>query len=399
MASLLSAMLLPLILIAAITGFLSHSAYDPHIGANATFDADPITDWALGWTWPTAPVFGYAFNQGLHVVSGLIAFPILLAKLWVAIPQLWEWPPVRSAAHLLERIGLFLLVGGALFVFATGILNIQYWYVFGFSFVPAHYYGAVIFLVGLAVHVGGKIATVRRELRGRGLAPLREGLEDLTPEPPSEHSTAPVDPAKPTISRRGMLAGVGAGSVLLGAVGAGQSIGGPLRELALFGPRGPESSGAGPNDFPVNKTADVARVTEEMAGPGWRLELVGAGQTLSFSRDELLELEQVTERLPIACVEGWSTTQRWTGVRLAELCALAGVPEPETVLVESLQPRGAFRQVTLSRRRATDPRTLLALRVNGAELSMDHGFPARMIIPNAPGVHNTKWVGRIEVRA
>jgi DMSO/TMAO reductase YedYZ molybdopterin-dependent catalytic subunit len=45
-----------------------------------------------------------------------------------------------------------------------------------------------------------------------------------------------------------------------------------------------------------------------------------------------------------------------------------------------------------------NPRTLLALRVNGADLGMDHGFPARVIIPAAPGVMNTKWVTRLTFR-
>jgi DMSO/TMAO reductase YedYZ molybdopterin-dependent catalytic subunit len=43
--------------------------------------------------------------------------------------------------------------------------------------------------------------------------------------------------------------------------------------------------------------------------------------------------------------------------------------------------------------RATE--SLLALKVNGADLSLDHGYPARTIVPAAPGVHNTKWVARI----
>jgi DMSO/TMAO reductase YedYZ molybdopterin-dependent catalytic subunit len=40
-------------------------------------------------------------------------------------------------------------------------------------------------------------------------------------------------------------------------------------------------------------------------------------------------------------------------------------------------------------------RALLALKVNGADLSPDHGYPARIIVPALPGVHNTKWVGRM----
>ena len=42
---------------------------------------------------------------------------------------------------------------------------------------------------------------------------------------------------------------------------------------------------------------------------------------------------------------------------------------------------------------------LLALKVNGADLSIDHGYPARIIVPALPGVHNTKWVGPDDVRA
>ena len=42
-----------------------------------------------------------------------------------------------------------------------------------------------------------------------------------------------------------------------------------------------------------------------------------------------------------------------------------------------------------------DERSLLALRVNGADLSPDHGVPARIIAPPLPGVHCTKWVGRL----
>ena len=38
---------------------------------------------------------------------------------------------------------------------------------------------------------------------------------------------------------------------------------------------------------------------------------------------------------------------------------------------------------------------MLALRVNGADLSLDHGFPARVIVPSAPGTHNLKWMTEI----
>jgi DMSO/TMAO reductase YedYZ molybdopterin-dependent catalytic subunit len=107
-------------------------------------------------------------------------------------------------------------------------------------------------------------------------------------------------------------------------------------------------------------------------------------------------LEQHTARLPIACVEGWTTTQEWTGVRLADLARRAGADAPDGALVRSLQQHGPLRIVTLNGPQARHPDALLALKVNGADLSPDHGYPARIIVPGLPGVHNTKWVGSIE---
>ncbi len=94
---------------------------------------------------------------------------------------------MRSLAHGLERVGLALLVGGSLFVFATGVLNIQLWYPFGFPFVPAHYYAAFIFLGALAFHIGTKVTVARRAFREQGVVrPLRDDLDHTEPEPELE---------------------------------------------------------------------------------------------------------------------------------------------------------------------------------------------------------------------
>ncbi|HEX4307775.1 MAG TPA: hypothetical protein VHZ54_17195, partial [Solirubrobacterales bacterium] len=142
LTSILGSALLPLILVCAVTGFLSQAAYDPGLGNNSL-----LPDGGLGidiyfFHWPTSPSWIYAFTQGLHVVSGLAATPILLAKLWSVMPKLFEWPPIRSASHALERASLALLVGGSVFVLGTGLLNIQVFYPWPFRFLTAHYYGA-----------------------------------------------------------------------------------------------------------------------------------------------------------------------------------------------------------------------------------------------------------------
>jgi DMSO/TMAO reductase YedYZ molybdopterin-dependent catalytic subunit len=155
--------------------------------------------------------------------------------------------------------------------------------------------------------------------------------------------------------------------------------------------------GTGPNAFQVNKTAQFVGVTKAAINPDYALELVGAdGHTTHLSRAQLLSMAQHTQELPIACVEGWSTTQHWTGVRLSDLKRLAGIDGDAVLHVFSLQTDGPFRQATYDPGQVDDHRSLLALSVNGAKLSLDHGYPARTILPNVPGVHNTKWIGSMK---
>lgn len=374
LTAVLGSILLVLLAVVAATGFLSHIAYEPDLRGNAIV---PVArDVPLTFGWPTRPAWLYAANQSLHVNVGLVALPFLLAKLWSVMPRLFVWPPVSSPMEGIERLAVGLLVASAIFQFATGIVNAQYWYAFHFNFVVAHYYGAVVFTASLALHVAVKMPLVWRVYRGR--APARSDL------------IAP-DPAAPTITRRGLLAFAGGASLLLLVANAGESIGGPVRQLAFLAPRR--------ESFPVNKTAARAKVTTAMVGPSYRLALSGGAGAVSLTRDQLLALPQHTGRLPIACVEGWTTTQTWTGVRLSELAALAGVPHARTAFVRSLQPAGVLSRASLSGDAVADPDALLALKVNGADLSLDHGYPARIIVPALPGVHNTKWVASIEFAA
>jgi DMSO/TMAO reductase YedYZ molybdopterin-dependent catalytic subunit len=396
LTTMLGSVLLVAVVVVGATGFLSHAAYNPDLGANAVVPRDHDLQ-LLIFDWPTRPTWLFALNQSLHTIVGIVAVPLLLAKLWSVIPKLFAWPPVASPAQALERLSLLGLVGGAIFQFGTGIFNAQLYYPWHFNFVIAHYYGAWVFLSALALHVAIKLPTMRRAIRERGaLQPLIDGIATTEAEPHEPGGLAPPVPEPATISRRGVFALVGAASAGLFVVTAGQSIGGPLRSLALLAPRGRGET------FPVNKTARLARVTPAMVGAAWRLELAGGdagAPPLALSRAALLAMEQHSHDLPIACVEGWTTTQRWTGVRLKDLAARAGAREDMVLHVESLQPHGAFRQTTLSARQWRDDQALLALAVNGADLPLDHGYPARIIVPALPGVHCTKWVGRLAFEA
>jgi DMSO/TMAO reductase YedYZ molybdopterin-dependent catalytic subunit len=371
-----------------VTGLLSYAAYNPNLSAvNDKTPDKGILGFYL-FSWPTGPVWLYRFTQGVHVTLGVALIPVLLAKLWSVVPKLFALPPARSLAHALERLSLLLLVGGALFEFTTGVLNIQLDYIFPGSFYPLHFYGAWVFFAAFVAHAVLRVPAALRNLRR-----LRD---ERTPE---EGGLVSPDPTPPTVSRRGALGVVGGGSLLLFVTTAGRSFDEPLRETAVLAPHGGPEPGSGPGGFQINKTAEAVGIDmRETAEETWRLVVEGRGRTVRLSRGELLELPLHSAALPIACVEGWSTSdQWWRGVRLRDLARLVGYEEGAApdVLVESLQRHGAFRHAALRYNQVRDPRSLLALFANGEDLTPDHGYPARIIVPAAPGVLNTKWVARM----
>ena len=333
-----------------------------------------------GWfAWPSRPAGLYRITQGLHVATGIAAVPLLLAKLWVVYPSFWSWPPVRTATHAVERISLVPLVGGSLFMLFSGVANIARWYPWHFNFPVTHYWVAWITIGGLVTHIGAKLPVTAEVLRRR----LPSGAATLADEGAG-------------LTRRGLLGAAFAASGLLTLVTLGQTVR-PLDRLGLLAPRRPK---VGPQGLPVNKTAVGARVIEAAKDPAFRLVVDGRGVStpLSLGLADLRAMPQHEAVLPISCVEGWSSTATWSGVRVRDLLALAGAREGATVKVESLQRRGAYRSSTLNKGHAADVDTLLALDLFGEPLHLDHGFPVRLIGPNRPGVLQTKWVSRLVVR-
>lgn len=347
------------------TGLVSHFMQHP-------------TSW---FDWPSRPVWFYRATQGLHVATGLATVPLLLAKLWTVYPLLWEWPPVRGVLHALERLSLIPLIGGALFQLSTGIANIAQWYRFRFFFTVTHYWAAYITMGALVIHVAAKVTVVRANVGPGRAARAASGTTDRVSIP---------EPAGDGLSRRGLLATVGAAAGVITVTTAGQSVPG-LSDLDLLAPRRPD---IGPQRLPVNKTAAAARVTTVARDPAYQLEVVGP-RPFTLTLDELLALPPQVSHLPITCVEGWSAEGTWTGVPLRDLLDRAGIPHGRTVRVESLERSGPYRTSEVRPPHARDPLTLIATGLHGGPLALDHGYPARLIAPNRPGVMQTKWVHRV----
>ncbi|MEU6369331.1 molybdopterin-dependent oxidoreductase [Streptomyces sp. NPDC046931] len=341
-----------------VTGLISHVMQHPPAWA-----ADDL---------PSRPVWGYRLTQGLHVASGIAAIPLLLAKLWTVYPRLFAWPPMRSVRHALERLSVAVLVAAAVFEVFTGLLNTTQWYPWPFSFVPVHYAVAWLVAGSLVLHIAVKAPGIGAHWSRRSPGTL-------------------VLPAEDGPDRRSLLAAVVAAAGAVTVTTVGQSLT-PVKDLTLLAPRHPDHGSQG---LPVNRTAAAAGVGR-ISAERYRLTVAGP-RPFTLTLDELRGLPQHEAELPIACVEGWSKSAHWTGVRVMDLLALAGAPPHARVRVVSLETRGGYRVSEMGHEHARDPLTLLALRLNGRELAPDHGYPARLITPNRPGVLQTKWVGRLEV--
>jgi len=343
------------------TGIYSHLAQQP-------------TSW---FDLPASPAGLYRVTQGLHVATGIASVPLLLAKLWAVFPRLFAWPPFVGIANAIERLALLPLVGGALFLLFSGVANIDLWYPLPFFFPTAHYWVAWITIGALIVHIGAKLTVTRRAL--------------ARPAVPTANSPNGTDP----LARRRFLTGVGAAAGLLTVATVGQTIA-PLQRLALLAPRRPDT---GTQGFPVNRTAAEAGIIEAAQSAAYRVAVTGAvGTALSLSIDDLRALGLHETTLPIACVEGWSVSKRWRGVRLRDVLEHAGAPTGSGVFVTGLEQGGLYGQSEVNGDQAWAANTLLAMEVDREALSLDHGYPVRLIAPNRPGVLQTKWITGIEVR-
>lgn len=327
--------------------------------------------------WPSRPAGLYRITQGLHVVTGFASIPLLLAKLWTVAPQLVRLPPARTVAHAVERLMLLPLVGGSLFLLFSGTANVAAWYPWPFSFPYAHRVAAWITVGALAVHVGAVATTTRDALRRR-----------------ADHGSGETLDRSGRADRRAFLGGVAATTGLVALATAGSTVR-SLSRVSFLAQRRP---GTGPQGVPVNTAASEAGV--ERADPAtFRLEVVGAVEReLSLGLGDLRSMSARTAELPIACVEGWSTSAPWSGVPLGDLLERAGAAPGATATVESLQEGGSYRTSVVNPGQVADRDTLLALDLRGEPLHLDHGWPLRLIGPNRPGVAQTKWVHRIVVR-
>jgi len=147
-------------------------------------------------------------------------------------------------------------------------------------------------------------------------------------------------------------------------------------------------------------TVDTTLVKPRVDIAAWRLEIAGeVEQPFALSYDELLDLEAVEQVHTLECISNYVggdliSTAVWTGVPLRDLLARAK-PKSTAFDVAFTSVDGYTDSFPIAK--AMEARTLVAYLMNGRTIPQDHGYPARILVPNIYGMKNVKWVRKIEV--
>ncbi|ACC41476.1 conserved membrane-bound oxidoreductase [Mycobacterium marinum M] len=147
---------------------------------------------------------------------------------------------------------------------------------------------------------------------------------------------------------------------------------------------------------------DTALVVPQLSRGDWRLRIHGmVDREISYTFDDLTQFDVVETVATLTCVSNpvggnLISTGIWTGYRVADLLSAAGVhKDADMVLSTSIDGFTAGTPVQA----LTDGReALLALGLNGQPLPVEHGYPARLVVPGLYGyVSATKWVVELEL--
>ncbi len=166
----------------------------------------------------------------------------------------------------------------------------------------------------------------------------------------------------------------------------------------------PAPVGIRPRNTPNNLfyTVDISTRDPNLPEDRWTLRVHGEVEhELLITYEDLLSMPAIELDGTLMCISyeydsRLISTTRWTGVRLRDVLAMAGVNDSAVDLIN----RGAggySDSIELSK--ALEPTTLLAYAMNGVSLQKDHGFPCRLYVPDRYGIKNVKWLREIEVSA
>ena len=147
---------------------------------------------------------------------------------------------------------------------------------------------------------------------------------------------------------------------------------------------------------------DTALSVPQLSRADWRLRIHGmVDREVGFTFADLQRFEVVERVVTLTCVSNpvggeLISNAKWTGYRVRDLLAGAGIhPDADMVMSTSVDGFTAGTPVEA----LTDQRdALLAIGMNDSPLPIEHGYPARLVVPGLYGyVSATKWIVDLEL--
>ncbi|HET9142597.1 MAG TPA: molybdopterin-dependent oxidoreductase [Actinophytocola sp.] len=350
-----------------VAGFIGPTASPFLAVGNSAIDLtpQPVKDWAIR-------AFGVHDKLVLLIGMGLVL--LILAALAGLLSRRRSWPGVALAAA----------VGGLGFLAVLGRPDL----------------GQLGVLAPAASLLTGVL--VFRWLHG--LARRAESAKNGGAESTDETRRAFLLSSAGVAVGAGVLGGAGQLlSVRVDVEGSRAAIGSLVpAEPAPPVPAGADFAGNGtPRFLTANERfyrVDTALTVPRVRAQDWRLRIHGlTDREVSFSFSDIRDRRLVERPVTLTCVSNevggeYVSTANFVGVPIRDLLLEAGVrPGAESVLSTSADGFTANTPVDalLDQRRGA----LLAIGMNGEPLPVEHGFPARMVVPGLYGyVSATKWV-------
>ena len=406
-----------------------------------------------------APTLSKRSVTALGALAGIVAAIVALgiAELIAGIRQQWRSPVIDVGDRVIDNVppfvkdfaietfgtndkpALLIGIGVTLVVYAAVIGALAFRRRVEIGLVGIGLFGLIGAYAAISSRSGGSVDDAVPTVVGAAIGattlwfahhlsrPLIAGApiaEAASPGDPTDAGQPAPDDA-PRATRRELLVRTGGVLAALAFVGAGAgAIGRTIRSrfsaaesrLNVALPRAsntiapiPEGVSVGVDGVApfITPNADFYRIDTALTVPqvpteGYELRVTGmVDRELRLSFDDLLNRDVVEHDITLTCVSNTIGGElignaRWTGVRLDELLAEAGVDPAATQVVGR-----SFDGYTCGFpiEAATDGRNaLVAFGMNGEPLPLEHGFPVRLIVPGLYGyISATKWLTEIEL--
>ena len=129
--------------------------------------------------------------------------------------------------------------------------------------------------------------------------------------------------------------------------------------------------------------------------PNWRLTVQGLVEKPGeYTIEQIRSLPKRSMNTRHCCVEGWSMIPKWGGTPLKEFLQMAGADATaKYVRVEC----GDDYYTSFDMPSVLHPQTLLCYEAYGKPLTLQHGAPARIVMPTKLGYKSAKWIHTIEI--